>query len=169
MAVVLPMPAPFVLGIPLNRSRRNFSEQDRLLLNLLHPHLTQAYRNAEAVTRLQQEMAQLRRTVDESDGGIILLAGNGRVRLMTERAWRWVEDYFGISPYQADNLPDMLQRWVAFQEAPLVQDTDVPPPLQPLVVEHEGKRLVVRLIAERASGRHLMLLEEERLAPRHEL
>ena len=32
-----------------------------------------------------------------------------------------------------------------------------------------GKSWLLRLIAERASGRHLMLLEEERLAPRHEL
>ena len=118
MAIVLPMPPPLILGIVVNRGRRSFSEHDRLLLNLLRPHLIQAYHNAEAVSRLQQELAQLRQAVEESNSGIITLAGNGRVLLMTERARCWVEAYFGKLPQHARGLPDTLRCWVASSTSP---------------------------------------------------
>jgi hypothetical protein len=60
MAVTLPASAPLVIEIAVNRSSRDFSEWDRLLLNLLRPHLIQAYRNAELATQLRQELAWLR-------------------------------------------------------------------------------------------------------------
>ncbi len=164
MAITLPSAPPLLIAITINRSRRTFSAQDRLLLNLLHPHLIQAYRNAEAVSRVQQELALLRQAVEESPCGIIMLAGDGGVRWMTERARQWVEVYFGRSPYHADSLPDTLQRWVAAQQTLLAHATDVPSPREPLVVEQAGKRLVIRFIAERAGEQHLML-EEERLTP----
>jgi DNA-binding CsgD family transcriptional regulator len=47
MAVVLPAPRPVVLGIALNRSDIDFSERERALLNLLRPHLVQAWYSAK--------------------------------------------------------------------------------------------------------------------------
>lgn len=38
------LPGPVVIGIALNRDRRDFSERDRALLDLLRPHLAQAHR-----------------------------------------------------------------------------------------------------------------------------
>ena len=63
VAVVLPSPPPLVVGIALNRSHRDYSERDRLVLDTLSPHLVQAYRNAEAVTRLQNEISEFNRTL----------------------------------------------------------------------------------------------------------
>jgi hypothetical protein len=83
-----------VVGIAVNRSRRDFSERDRLVLDLLRSHLIQAYRNAESVTRMQQDSAYVRQAMDELDRGLIVLAKNGRVLLCTEAVGRSLSEYF---------------------------------------------------------------------------
>jgi hypothetical protein len=46
MAVTIPSAnAALVIGIALNRAGRDFSERDRSVLDLVRPHLVQAYRN----------------------------------------------------------------------------------------------------------------------------
>lgn len=44
-------------GITFNRDKRDFSEQERLLLNLLGPHVVQAYNNAKAISVSRNETA----------------------------------------------------------------------------------------------------------------
>jgi len=162
MAIALPAPRPLVVGIALNRRQADFSERDRLCLNLLRPHVIQAYRNAEAVTQMQQKLAVVSEALEKLDRGVVVLTRNGRVRLMTARARQWVAEYFGRPRRPADCLPDALQRWVSHAEALLGGD-DVPPAREPLVVERHGKRLVVRLCAD--PDQKLLLLEEQRTAP----
>src|SRR5712691_3144745 len=65
MVVSLPSPRPVVVGIALNRARRNFSGRDRLLLNVAYPHLLQAYRNIEALSRLKRELSLAQRLFSE--------------------------------------------------------------------------------------------------------
>ena len=45
MAVTIPSSNGLVIGIALNRARRDFSERDRSVHDLVRPHLVQAYRN----------------------------------------------------------------------------------------------------------------------------
>jgi DNA-binding CsgD family transcriptional regulator len=52
MAVTIPSAPQLVIGIALNRSRRDFSERDRAVLEAIRPHLAQAYRNAAERTAL---------------------------------------------------------------------------------------------------------------------
>ena len=44
-----------VVTIALNRSRRNFTDRDRLMLNLLRPHLSQIYDSLHHYHRIQQK------------------------------------------------------------------------------------------------------------------
>ena len=58
MSVAMPAEPPLVVGIALNRSQTDFTEEDRTALNLLRPHLAQAYRLSLMRTRRKQ-MAQV--------------------------------------------------------------------------------------------------------------
>ncbi|MBV9455019.1 MAG: hypothetical protein JOZ19_13025 [Rubrobacter sp.] len=109
MAVTLSAPAPLVIGIAFNRSGRDFSERDRLLLDLLRPHLIQAYHNARSSTQLRQELARLRWALEESNHGMISLSDKDLVQFCTECAQRWLLEYFERSR-RADRLPESLQR-----------------------------------------------------------
>lgn len=43
-------------GVAFHRDRRDFSERDRLMLNLLSPHICQAYGNAEAISAIERNI-----------------------------------------------------------------------------------------------------------------
>lgn len=43
-------------AVTFNRDKRDFSEQERLMLNLLGPHITQAYNNAMAIRLLKSKI-----------------------------------------------------------------------------------------------------------------
>jgi hypothetical protein len=53
-------------GYSLNRSQRSFTERDRLMLNLLRPHLFQAYCNVQMYDRLQQKFDRLQDFVQDA-------------------------------------------------------------------------------------------------------
>ena len=155
---------PVVIGIALNRSVKDFSERDRLLLNLLRPHVQQACANAKSFSAVQHELACLRETLEESGRGIVILAptrGRDRVQYCSARAREWLSTYFGpVRPAHA--LPDALARWVAHQRSR--RDADgMPPAHEPWIVARAGKRLSVRFVA--AEERQFLLIEEHVEAP----
>ena len=146
------------VAIALHRKQRDFSERDRIVLNLLRPHLLGAYQNAQALTVMQQELAQLNWGVEQLNA--IILAGDGKVRLITQRAWALLKQYFQVSSKQSTILPENLQRWLNHQISLLTQNGDIPSPSLPLQLEREGKRLSIRFVADRPGEQYLLLLEE---------
>lgn len=148
LVVFLDLPPPLHLGVSLNRSRRDFTARDRLLLTLLRPHLNQAYHTAAAITRMQHEGAVLRQAVEDGGRGMVGLTRDGRVEWMTPQARQWVGVYFGRTLLESEPLPDPLQRWVRHEEAQLNHVDDAPLPRTPLVVERDGARLVVRHLCD---------------------
>lgn len=157
MAVQLAASPEIQIAVALNRGRRDFSERDRLLLNLLRPHLSQAYGNALAMTRMQREAALLSEALEVSGQGMVALSKEGRVRLMTPRARQWIEEYCGRPSPPATRLPEPLRSWVA--QAHLGEADDVPFARTPFVSERDGKCLVVRHMDD-AEACHLVLEEQ---------
>jgi len=147
LAFVLPAKYPTVIGIALNRSGSlDFSERDRLLLNLVRPHVVQAYRNARAVTRMSRNLGMAFSALDSLDSAIVLVTQAARV-LATRRATQLLAKYFpGTAPTHSQ-LPDTLRRWTRHQMDNL-RGTSVPAVLTPLTVEKGGSRLVVRLLPD---------------------
>lgn len=166
MCIGLSVTSPPVIGIAVHRNKRDFSEQERLLLDLLRPHLIQAYHNAKAVTRLQNELAQVGWALEKADPGMILLDVTDRILQANACAQRWMVEYFGGPLRQGNYLPEALERWVRQQKVLYGEREQVPPPREPLVEEREDKRLIVRMVAD--GDRQLLLLEEEYTAPRPE-
>ena len=117
---------PKLIGINLYRSDRSFSERDRAVLNLLHPHLLQAYQNAAALTQNQQELDG---TQTDDRATRIGLCEQGQVRWITDRAWSLLRQYdlTGILP-QKGHLSESLERWIKHQIALRTQPQEVPEP-----------------------------------------
>ena len=89
MAVTIPSANTLVIGIALNRARRDFSERDRSVLDLVRPHLAQAYRNiaersalrerAEAAERaLWSASATLLASLTRREHEILVLVADGK-------------------------------------------------------------------------------------------
>jgi DNA-binding CsgD family transcriptional regulator len=145
----------------LNRSQRNFKERDRLLLNLLRPHLFQAYCNVQHYEKLQQELNQLQQSLNHL--GLVILNVDGQVQQVTPQALVWLVDYFPKQPCPLQ-LPEHLWAWVKHQITNFIEKPALLNVCLPLRIQQDGKQLVIRLVVEQSAERYLLLLEEQTLS-----
>ncbi|RCJ17653.1 hypothetical protein A6S26_30615 [Nostoc sp. ATCC 43529] len=145
------------LVLSINRDRRNFNERDRLILNLIRPHLQQAYQNIAAFTQVQEQLSQLNQATEQV--GLIALFLDGKVEWISQKAGELLHKYYPLSKLP-NSLPDILQRWINHQISLLKQSTEIPSPVHQLHLEHNGTQLKVKLNYHAALERVYLLLEE---------
>lgn len=160
MHVLFREPRNLLAGIALNRKSRDFSERERMILNLLRPHLLQAYRNAEVLTEALQEAAALRRAIEELHRGVIWLSASRKIRFMNDTARLWMSEYFGPGEIRGNRLPRELDVWVIRQRRVVETTGTIHSAVAPFSLDRAGKALRAWLVT--TSGRHLIVLEERR-------
>ena len=109
MAFELPSPTQ-VVAITLHRGWRQFSERDRLLLNLIRPQLVQGLRNARAYERLQRLLDSLEQRVESAGEGLLLLDEGDQVEYASPNARSILSRWLG--GWRRPRLPDRLEDWV---------------------------------------------------------
>ena len=149
-----------LVGFSLHRPQCNFTERDRLILNLLRPHLFQAYCNAQHYQQLQQDLSQLQQSLNHLS--LVILDSEGQVQSITPQAVVWLETYFS-KPTGFLQLPEHLRAWVKHQVT-FTKKPDLPKTCLPLRIEQRGKQLVIHLIVEQLGEQYLLLLEEQTLS-----
>ena len=158
MAMALPGSKDSVVGIALSRNRRDCSERDRTLLNVLSPHLWQAYVSAEAVGRLEARVGRLQEAAGAGDQEIVIVPAGRSTFIATARGRRWLTTYFGAGPRRLERLPEAVRRWIDGETGRLSTADDVPSPRRPLVVTREDDQLELRLV--HAHEETILLLRE---------
>jgi DNA-binding CsgD family transcriptional regulator len=153
-------------GYFLNRPDRSFTERDQSVLNLLRPHLCQAYDNAQQHHQLQRSLSQIQQSLNHL--GMVILDGAGQINSIAPQAIIWLETYFA-KPTSTFQLPDYLRSWVNHQIACLSTKTDPPPACLPLRRQQAGRELTIRLVIEQPGERYLLLLEEQTLSSMNSL
>ncbi|MBD2357669.1 LuxR family transcriptional regulator [Tolypothrix sp. FACHB-123] len=148
------------IAVSVERKHRNFIERDRLVLNLIRPHLLEAYYSAQTFTQMQCQIAQLNQILEQT--GVVILSMDGQVEEMTQRAETLIESYFQTSTpsLQLKPLPNTLQRWIKHQITQWTCTENIPPVSRPLQLERDGQRLTVRLNRHPNLEKFLLLLEE---------
>ena len=115
MACALRLDQRELAAIALYRSGSDFSERDRLCLDLLRPHLVHLRLTAEAMARTRRDLTLMTRGVEAWAHGFLIIDREGRIRRATDGVERWITRYFGSAP-RADQLPATLHEWVRSQE-----------------------------------------------------
>jgi DNA-binding CsgD family transcriptional regulator len=90
--------------------RRDFTERDRLVLDLLQPHLGRLWRAARTRRQLRAAIEALEWASEQDARGVILLAPDGLIEFASPAARRFLRDYFG----EADRAgaPAALVDWL---------------------------------------------------------
>ncbi|HEX4483870.1 MAG TPA: helix-turn-helix transcriptional regulator [Solirubrobacteraceae bacterium] len=110
IAFTLPSPVPLTMGIALSRSpsRRDFSDEERLMLNLARPHLIQAYRNAQIRQRMTELLAAVQHGLDDDERGMLMAESDGTIAFASATALDLLEQLSGVAIAVGDALPDAL-------------------------------------------------------------
>ncbi|HEY9817194.1 MAG TPA: helix-turn-helix transcriptional regulator [Candidatus Obscuribacterales bacterium] len=146
--------------VNLFRQERSFTERDRIILNLLQPHLMQARQTAQSFTELQQTQKKLQDCLETA--GSILIGQEGRVHTMTQKAERLLKHSFHDFEHFSRGLPERLKQWVKYQRSLLTSHNSSLKPLSPLKVEQGNKLLNVRFAADISKDQYLLLLSEQK-------
>ncbi len=153
---------PKLVGFTQNRTQCNFTERDRLILNLLRPHLAQSYTNVQQYHQLQQQNQQLQRSLNHL--GTIVLDSELQIRSIAPQAIIWLETYFAKSTCSHQQLPDRLQSWLRYQIDCLTRNIPIPHVCLPLRIQRAGRELTIRLTIELQETQYLLLLTEQTLS-----
>ncbi len=166
----LPMRIPFTMGIALpvnphclvtigsHRDGKDFTERERTALNMIQPHVLQAYANAQAVTHMQAELARLNHAIDRMPQGLVSVDARCAIQWATARGRELLADYFGRRRKSHHRLPDLLVRWIRHNKSRLEHASERPGRITPMVIDHGSRQLHVRVIPE---GDHYLLFLEE--------
>jgi DNA-binding CsgD family transcriptional regulator len=149
-----------LIAIGLNRGGRDFTEDELVVLDLLRPHVVQAFGNAEAVTRMREELSTLNQAMEELRRGLVSVTHKGRILWATTEAHRLLETYGLRDGRRSVWLPSLLREWTNRELKRMDRPTDFPAPFKPLVIEREESTLTIRLLND---GQNILLsLEESR-------
>jgi len=144
LSAVLPVPAGLVVGFSLHRKTPDFSERDRALVDLLQPHLAQAYERS----LLRSAVGAVDEAASRGDPRLVVLGLDGSVLWSTPDADATLERYFG-SPESGRRLPVAVAIWLdAGCPGPLVSASDG----HRLRVDSLGGRPAALLLTERAAS-----------------
>ena len=157
-----------IASATFSRTRRDFSERDRLKLNLLRPHLSRAYANAALVDGLRGEASLANEALEASGQGLITVAADGAVLLCTAVARQQLGRYFGNAAGRADLVPAQVRSWMRGRDLPGMKNGAVPSPQRAFVIEANGKRLSIHLLSAPTTGHRILLLEEHHARPSEE-
>jgi DNA-binding CsgD family transcriptional regulator len=147
-----------VIAIARHRNGREFGERSRTSLNVIRPHVVQAFRNALALSQMQDQLALLSLGLESAREALVSVTSDGRIRFATPLAETYLAHY-GLRPRRSSIwLASPLRDWVAHHNTQLDSAHDVPPPMQPLVVKGERGLLRIRLVRH---GTHCLLLLKE--------
>ncbi|HWE82465.1 MAG TPA: helix-turn-helix transcriptional regulator [Gaiellaceae bacterium] len=158
VALTLAAPLPIVVAVAASRSKRDFSDREQALLELLRPHLSHAWRTAYEQQRVRMLLAAASDGLDRRGSGVIVLWQPPQELVPGTIAS--VLGFFGV-PKRGHVLPLAVEDWLAAQaEAP---PGDAHPTLaRPLVGRVGLRRLILHYVPPSAHHPGAIMVDEAR-------
>jgi DNA-binding CsgD family transcriptional regulator len=154
LEVSIPSPLWHTKTFLFNRSGgRDFTERDRLVLNLLQPHLARIWLAARTRRLLSSALAELDRVDEHDPRGVILLGLGGEIEFASPPTERLLREFFPAR--SGGQLPAALTEWLESGDT------------KPLIRRRGERRLTVQqadgalLLEERHEGIELTARERE--------
>jgi DNA-binding CsgD family transcriptional regulator len=137
------------VGMSLNRSTRDFSEEERSMLNLLGPHFGRAYQTSSLFSHLSE-------AAEGNGQAWLVVDGSGRILFETGKAVHWLVEYFGHN----GTLPMQIRDWLKQRASGLEDSNRLALPLRDFSIQRGPKRLTVRSLSAPQAPEHRLILTE---------
>lgn len=114
VAFVLPSTPALTIGVALSRGGRNYTERDCRVLELVRPHLIQAYRAAQLRERLVGILAGLRQGLEVGGTAIVVIDADGFVGFCSAAAAELLQGAAGSTEIEVGGfVGEPLASWLA--------------------------------------------------------
>ena len=145
-------------ALTVNRTHRGFSEDERALLNAIHPHLVTSYLNAQAFHEKHTDLQELRTVLEAAPGAYGYILDDGRLSWLQPQARAWLGEHFHGEAVDADGLPSAVRH--------LMDQAVARRPSPPAHLRHvtESSRLLVCLLPSQLGG-WILRLERSEIHP----
>ncbi len=158
VSMIIPARKPIIAALVFNRRQSDFSPRHQTLLNVLKPHLTQAFEVSRQVQQLRKQLDRHQGILERLPDGVALLNGNSRVEMWTEKARQWVGKYFPGPGRVTYALPEEIVLWLRRQSA--AAETPAGGESHPVLTRQRGdETLVVRVVKISETSRLLVMHE----------
>ena len=97
-------------AISINRTDCGFTEHEREILNVLHPHLVTSYINAAVCTQTNNSVRQIKAAMETAPGAYGYFETTGKVGWLQERATEWLDQFFTGEVRYAGNIPQTIRQ-----------------------------------------------------------
>lgn len=147
-----------LIALAFFRARRDFSPRDIALLDVISPHLLQAYQHAATWTRLHSTRATTASIMDARGQGFVTVTPTGRIQFATLLAEALLDRYTRHTRRDRGCLPPLIRRWFRHEYAARGSHERLHTPTRPLRIRHAPGLLTIRLLPH--EQRAILLLEE---------
>jgi DNA-binding CsgD family transcriptional regulator len=147
------LPEGPAIGIALNRPRRNFSERDRTVLDVLRPHVELGYRSANGRQRAATLIDALESGVEAAGASAVVFDGRGELLHVGARAGEMLMAYVDGRLGSAASLPTHISAWLDAHRGGVSVTT--------LTVSGPHGHLELRLLPRASADDPAVLLVEE--------
>ena len=155
LAIPLYVDNATLVSFVLNRAGRDFADDEVALFDQVRGWLAAMYRNAQALSRAAEAIAQLREIAEGEDWAVVRLDGRRRVRELAPRAASMLADACGgTAPRTGALLPAEIDRWLSQMAVGNVPRLA----LSPLVLPGAQGQVTVRAMPEVAGTAAWLLL-----------
>jgi DNA-binding CsgD family transcriptional regulator len=143
LGTIMEVRPSFFSPIAFNRKHKDFQHSDHTVMDLLRPHFIQAFRNANAVSTLNEETVAPK--LNNGNRCVISTTQDGRIQLATDRARKLLTQYCPPDKNNPDRLPAILRDWLMHENRRLESVDIVPDSLMPLHIHGKNGTLQIRL------------------------
>ncbi|MBI5178324.1 MAG: helix-turn-helix transcriptional regulator [Nitrospinae bacterium] len=149
-------------SLAISRSQRDFSERERLMLELIIPAVKRGFSLNRTFAPPPGRLARWEDVAGSRGVEVIAIGPRGMIRHSTDNSLECLGRHFKLPP-GGGILPEPLRRWFAEQMKFFAADNDLGG-LKPFITERPGSRLAVHVGAFQPGGDALVFIEEKTAA-----
>ena len=146
-------------AVAINRTHREFTERDRSVLNVVHPHLVTSFFNAAVHSQAKDSLKELHVAMEAAPGAFGYFNRDRRVAWMQPKAEAWLQEFFAGEATN-ENIPSSIRHLLDKS----VAEADAP---QQLECDGAEDRLIVCLGSSTLGGWVMRLDRKSKTTPPH--
>lgn len=162
IAVPLIAERELIVSFVLNREHRDFTDDERQLLDMLRPLLANLYVDAVSRQQAAYMLARLREFAPCAGCSVVVLDHDWRILSADDAAAAKLEAVCPGSIIRVGGgLPARIERWYEARRLALAEGAAAPAPT-PLRLEHDGKAVVLSVLRDDGRDEFVLLVQDAR-------